>query len=942
MRFVSIFLLFLGLLGHFSAIAIESSRAGCDSCRIQVKSLDQPLKLSGNWLFTRDDTAENAKVELDTSAWPVIKTPGPWKGAYPDGKNYKIGWYRGVFEFDQSLVGQDVVILLNAYMGRVNVYNNGQEIYRRPGDINVERYYATQPIPVRFTVTQTKHVVAVRIDTLLMTGVYQLPFEMHKYDKHDTSLAWHQFQNGELRILAAFIVFSFGLFFMLVYRKTRYALYLVASLSSISVFPFFVAPSDLLMKVLPPEPMLLLHYTGLITVFVIYIFSQFFYKFTPKTNWLLGSVYGLLALTIAAQILGLNLDLFQKVRSAFFIMTLLLGTLALYQAVRGALSKRPGAITLCIGIGIFYVAGVHDMLLSIGRINSMSTLFYGVLGFVVSMLYVASNIFANTFVENKKMAHDLKLMNDKLEDLVAERTLQLRQKTNDILTMLQNMPQGILTVTEGAVIHPEYSAYLEQIFETKDIAGKGMMNVVFSNTNLGSDVLSQVEAVAGACIGEDRMNFDFNTHLMVTELDKTMPSGRAKSLELSWSPICNEADICEKLMLCVRDVTELKGLAAEANKQRRELEMIGEILSVNQEKFHQFIDSSGQFIEENRAVIENNESRDPEAITTLFRNMHTIKGNARTYGLLQLTNTVHETEQAYDNLRKNPEADWNKAHLLEQLTETYSAIQEYARVNEVKLGRRGPGRRGGVDKFLMVQKTHIDSLIGSLEAAKNDDPVAKDQLLHRVLGTLKRIGTEKIEDVLSGVIDSLPSLARELGKEAPKVEIDSNHIVLHNQIADLLKNVFMHLLRNSVDHGIETAEQRVAQGKSPAGTINLKLSTSDGKLWLTLRDDGRGLAIGFIRKKAIDAGLIQEDQPITPEELAQLIFAPGFSTASVVTEVSGRGVGMDAVKGFVEREGGTIELRFLDDKTNTNTNTDFRRFETVISLPDNFGLRLDS
>ncbi len=936
MRFISVLLVLLGAFWHSSASSVEGPRAGCDSCRIQVKSLDQPLKLSGNWLFTRDDSPDNAKVELDTSTWPVIKAPGPWKGAYGDGKNFRVGWYRGVFEFDESLVGQDVVILLNAYMGRVNVYNNGQEIYKRPGDINVERYYATQPIPIRFKVTQAKHVVAVRIDTLLMTGVYQLPFEMHKYDKHDTSLAWHQFQNGELRILAAFVVFSFGLFFMLVYRKTRYSLYLVASLTSMSVFPFFVAPSDFLMKVLPPEPMLLLHYTGLFMVFGAYLFCQFFYKFTAKTNWVLGSVYGLMALTIAAQMFHLNLDLFQKVRSVFFMTALLLGTLALYQAIRGALAKRPGAITLTVGIAIFYAAGVHDMLLALGRINSMSTLFYGVLGFVVSILYVASTIFANTFVENKRMAHDLKLMNDKLEDLVAERTLQLRQKTNDILTMLQNMPQGILTVTQGATIHPEYSAYLEQIFETKDIAGRRMMDVVFSDTNLGADILSQIEAVADACIGEDKMNFEFNTHLMVTELDKTLPSGRVKSLELSWSPICNEADVCEKLMLCVRDVTELKGLAAEASKQRRELEMIGQILSVNQEKFHQFIDSSTQFIEENRVVIESTESRNQEAVTTLFRNMHTIKGNARTYGLLQLTNTVHETEQVYDHLLKNPDADWDREYLLGQLRDTYSAIQEYARVNEVKLGRRGPGRRGGVDKFLMVQKAHIDGLIGSLETAKDNDPAAKEQLLLRVLGTLKQIGTERIEDILSGVIDSLPSLARELGKEAPAVKVTDNNIVVQNQIADLLKNVFMHLLRNSIDHGIETAEQRVAQGKSPAGTINLSLSIEGGKFLLKLRDDGRGLAMGYIQKKAVDSGLMDENAPMSPEQLAQLIFAPGFSTASVVTEVSGRGVGMDAVKGFVEREGGTIMLQFLDD----NPHSEFRQFETVIALPDNLGLRV--
>lgn len=89
------------------------------------------------------------------------------------------------------------------------------------------------------------------------------------------------------------------------------------------------------------------------------------------------------------------------------------------------------------------------MLLAFGLIGSTSMLFSGVLGFVISMLYVASNIFANTFVENKRLVHDLKIMNDNLEDLVAQRTLQLREKTNDIQNMLQNMPQGILNGGRG-------------------------------------------------------------------------------------------------------------------------------------------------------------------------------------------------------------------------------------------------------------------------------------------------------------------------------------------------------------------------------------------------------------------------------------------------------------------------------------------------------------
>ncbi|MDE1999204.1 MAG: hypothetical protein KGI52_09790, partial [Burkholderiales bacterium] len=143
---------------------------------------------------------------------------------------------------------------------------------------------------------------------------------------------------------------------------------------------------------------------------------------------------------------------------------------------------------------------------------------------------------------NVRMMAVIAEQNATLELRVAERTAQLRQKTNDIQAMLENMPQGVLTVMPGGVIHPEYSAYMETIFESTDIAGKNLMDLVFSNTSLGSDALSTVDVAVGSVIGEDSMNYEFNSHLLVTEFDKTMPNGAVKSLELSWSPITDDND----------------------------------------------------------------------------------------------------------------------------------------------------------------------------------------------------------------------------------------------------------------------------------------------------------------------------------------------------------------------------------------------------------------
>ena len=520
---------------------------------------------------------------------------------------------------------------------------------------------------------------------------------------------------------------------------------------------------------------------------------------------------------------------------------------------------------------------------------------------------------------------------------IEERSAQLRQKTHDVQTMLQNMPQGILTIVDGNCVHPEYSAYLETILETTDIAGRDFMELIFENSSLGADAFDQVKTVASACLGEDLMNFEFNSGLLVTEVEKHMTDGRSKWLDLSWSAITDDNDTILKLMLCVRDVTELRQLAAEAGEQKRELEIIGEILAVNQEKFHEFIDGSTQFIEENDALIKKASGKDVDVIAQLFRNMHTIKGNARTYGLNHLTNVVHVTEQAYDDLRKNDELEWNQAALQEQLDVTAALVAKYEKVNEVTLGRKGPGRRGSVERYLMVDKEQIGETLQQLDAT-NTASLEELAAAHKVVkNTLRMLGTESIGETLGGVLESLPSLASELGKEAPKVAIEENGFRVRSQISGMLKNVFMHLIRNSMDHGLETAEARTAQGKPATGNIKLELGAEAGQFNIRLSDDGRGLALARIRKTALEKGLLPNGESSSDEDVAKVIFMAGFSTADQVTEVSGRGVGMDAVKDFIGREGGNIRFEFTD----TAVGADFRQFKTIVSLPDKFAVQAD-
>jgi two-component system chemotaxis sensor kinase CheA len=118
------------------------------------------------------------------------------------------------------------------------------------------------------------------------------------------------------------------------------------------------------------------------------------------------------------------------------------------------------------------------------------------------------------------------------------------------------------------------------------------------------------------------------------------------------------------------------------------------------------------------------------------------------------------------------------------------------------------------------------------------------------------------------------------------------------------------MIRNAVDHGIDSKQERLDANKMTEGTIELSLSEVESGLTVTLKDDGRGIDPIFLRKRAIEKELITEEQAqaLSDQEAMHLLFRPGFSTAAAVTDISGRGVGMDAVKSMVREQGGHIEI----------------------------------
>ena len=161
-------------------------------------------------------------------------------------------------------------------------------------------------------------------------------------------------------------------------------------------------------------------------------------------------------------------------------------------------------------------------------------------------------------------------------------------------------------------------------------------------------------------------------------------------------------------------------------------------------------------------------------------------------------------------------------------------------------------------------------------------------------------------------------LSGDLGKEI-RLATSGEDTELDKTVIERLGDPLVHLLRNSIDHGIERPEERKAAGKPEQGKIFLSAEHSGGEVLIRIADDGKGMASDMIREKAIERGLITKEAELTEKELLKLIFEPGFSTAKEVTNVSGRGVGMDVVKRAIDSLRGSIDIDSKPGKGTTIT-----------------------
>jgi two-component system, chemotaxis family, sensor kinase CheA len=192
--------------------------------------------------------------------------------------------------------------------------------------------------------------------------------------------------------------------------------------------------------------------------------------------------------------------------------------------------------------------------------------------------------------------------------------------------------------------------------------------------------------------------------------------------------------------------------------------------------------------------------------------------------------------------------------------------------------------------------------------------------LTRITGEVQRSAMIMRMTPISGLFQKTARLVRDLSRRAAKnvvFEMSGEQTELDKTIAEELSDPLLHMVRNALDHGIEGPAERIAAGKSPEAQLRLFAQHQAGQIVVGISDDGRGLDPSKILKKAVERGLVKADVNLSDKEIYQLIFEPGFSTAEKITDISGRGVGMDVVRKHVEKLRGRIEITSAINKGTT-------------------------
>ena len=472
-----------------------------------------------------------------------------------------------------------------------------------------------------------------------------------------------------------------------------------------------------------------------------------------------------------------------------------------------------------------------------------------------------------------------------------------RRETHDILSTVK---EGLFLIDSDLRIGSQYSRALERIFRRKKFAGLRF-----------EDLLKQIVPEKTLNVAKDYVSLLFgdrvNENLIKTlnplsevevHFEKGAGGFETYYLEFGFNRVKLDADMAN-VLVTVNDITQRILLSRELKDSQEhsqaQLDLLLGILHIEPDLLMSFLSDSEQSMNTVNAILKEPARGEEDfrmKLDSIFRQVHAVKGESSALGLLSTEQKAHAFEDTLGEMREKDKLSGNDfLPLAVKLDELFTHL---ASIREL-VGRLSDLRAAMIRD---VQK-----------------PTGDTQMMPAMQGSEGTLDiSARLKEKQSTTVAQLERLAANVAVEQDKkVVLNAEGFeerLIPEKYRKAIKDISVQFVRNSVTHGIEMPEERLAENKPVAGTINLNFTKNDDGYELTFSDDGRGLQPEKIREVAIKRGIISErdGQKLDTKQVLSLIFKPGFSTSDEVTEDAGRGVGMDLVRTLVSELRGTIRM----------------------------------
>lgn len=486
-------------------------------------------------------------------------------------------------------------------------------------------------------------------------------------------------------------------------------------------------------------------------------------------------------------------------------------------------------------------------------------------------------------LEIEEQRDEIAAWNEVLEETVASRTKALRN-------LLNNAGQGFLSFGSDLLVREEYSSECERIFGGQ-IVGAKFASLIFPKDREQHDFIESL-------FFEVFNHQDSDAREVYLPLLPTEVLINSMYINVEYKMIEDTGrfggEVC---MVILSDVTENRLLESQVEQERNLLKMVVKVI-VNRTDFVQNVNDLRGFFDSDLPTILAGMATKEEKFVDIFRRLHTFKGNFSQLNMGFVVECLHQLETKMTDFKNEGGLDLNQGELEQLLSELEPDTwleQDLAYIEDV-LGQKLLTE----DDELVISKNKLMEIEKRIETLL---PLSDRKLL---IPELRKLRHKPFADLFDSFPDYVNRLAARFEKPVYPVKITAESLQVDPDVYKGFIKSLVHVFRNAVDHGLESVDERIELAKEEYGEISIDITTNDRYIVVAISDDGRGIDASVVRSKALAQGLLPEEQlqGVSDNEIMQLVFVDGFSTADSVTDLSGRGVGLAALKHELIEMGG--------------------------------------